>query len=453
MKRDTKTTEPDTAKIERTHSAALNERGMALMTVLVFSLVFMIGLLAFFTVAGYEASQAEVREQSTRAFFLADGAIERAKGELLRNGLWEGGYAWTNSDGGRYKLTVDRTSTWQGQPAAWFYAEGMFGRTKRDVEVYANIVPPALDFAILSLGDIDTQGNIDLIGHAHANGEMDGSHFQNTGTYDGGFGIFPPVAYTEPDSFPDATYYYVTAQKNPTEELYIKDRNGATLYTFAAGTPIDAAGELTWSINNTRRLSIRYQINGAGPHALDPAGNIFVKENTDHAVIINFGQGTPGKHDQTYIEIQATGNVTTTITPTIINARFTGTTVLDRLDKDFWEGDEIDLKTATTFAPDYCISVIAKKLDKANALASMGTANSPCLNYIMGDVDWSAGQFSMFGTLISLGDMSFGGGTNLNYDSGFIDCLPPVLGANWPVPTSGRMEVLNWNEPPPRAPS
>jgi hypothetical protein len=263
----------------------------------------------------------------------------------------------------------------------------------------------------------------------------------------------PPVAYTEPDSFPDATYYYVTAQKNPTEELTIRDRNGAIQRTIPAGAPIDAGGELTWSIDGSRKLSIRYQINGPGPHALDPAANVFPKVGPDHAVVINFGQGTPGKHDAYGHRGQATGNVTTTITPTIINARFTGTTVLDRLDKDFWEGGEFDLKTATVFAPDYCISVIAKRIDKANAQASMGTANSPCLNYIMGDVDWSNGQFSMFGTLISLGDMSFGGGTNLNYDSGFIDCLPPVLGANWPVPTSGRMEVLNWNEPPPRAPS
>src|SRR5512146_1536261 len=77
-----------------------SERGMALLTVLVFAFVFLIGVTAFFAIAGYEAGQAQMRQDSARAFYLADGAIEQAKGELVMNGRWTAGYAKTSVDGG-----------------------------------------------------------------------------------------------------------------------------------------------------------------------------------------------------------------------------------------------------------------------------------------------------------------------------------------------------------------
>jgi len=441
------TTDDLTPRTIKKSRAPGNQRGMAMMTVLVFSLVFIIGMMAFFAVSSYEAQQAEVREHSTRAFFLADGAIERAKGKLLFDGRWDDGFAWTNSDGGRYKLTVTDT-TWQGQDATRFYAEGVFGRTKRDVEVFADIVPPAFEIAILALGNIDTRGNITLEGQAHANGDMDGDHFVGSGTYDGGYVITPPVAYTEPDSFPGATYYYITAQKAPTEELYIKNRNDSTLYTIAANTPIYSG--LTWGINNGRMLTINYNMNGPGPHAFDPAAGIFVKNGADTAVVINFSQGTPNKHDLTTINISATGNVGESIKPTIINAKFTGTTNADRLNKTFWTGGPINITVTATFEPELCISMIVKEIAKSAAQPNIGTPARPALTYIMGDVDWTAGQFTIYGTLVALGNMSFGGGANLHYDRGFISCLPPALRLNWPDGASGEMKVLEWREPPPK---
>jgi hypothetical protein len=427
-----------------------NQRGLALLTVLVFSFVFIVGVMAFFAVASYEANQTEVREHSTRAFYLADGAIDRAKVDLLANGRWDDGYAWTNFDGGSYKLTVNQDTTWNGQPAAWFYAEGRFGRTKRDVEVFADIVPPAWEIAILALGDINTQGNICLDGHAHANEEMDGDNFRDDcpGTFDGGYTILPPPAYTEPDSFPGATYYYVTAQRTPTKQLYVKDRNGATLYTYTH--PASPHPEITWDINNSQVLSIDYRLNGPGPHALDDTVGVFVMQGADTAVVINFGEGTAGKHDVTNILVQATGNVDAAITSTIINARFTGITTLDRLDQDDWEGGELRLRTATAFAPRLCISMIVKSLDKGNAQVQLGTAQRPALTYIMGDADWSQGQLSVTGTIIALGDMSFGGGIDLTYNRAFIGCLPPALRENWPTNVSGEMKILEWKEPPPK---
>jgi hypothetical protein len=345
---------------------------------------------------------------------------------------------------------INGDTTWNGQPASWFYAEGRFGRTKRDVEVFADIVPPALEIAILALGDIDTGGNICLDGHAHANGDMDGDHFRDDcpGTYDGGYTILPPPAYTEPDSFPGATYYYVTAQRTPTKELYVKDRNGATLFTYTH--PASPHPEITWDINNSQVLSIDYKLNGPGPHALDDTIGVFVMQGADTAVVVNFGEGTPGKHDITEILVQATGNVEAVITSTVINARFTGTTVADRLDEDFWVGGNTELKTATTWAPRLCISMIMKSLDKANSQVNLGIPARPALSYIMGDADWSNGQFSITGTVIALGDMSFGGGVNLTYNRAFIGCLPPALRENWPTNVSGEMKILEWKEPPPK---
>ena len=247
------------------------QQGMALMTVLVFSFIFVLGVAAFFTVAAYEANRAEISEHSTRAFFLADGAIERAKGELLFDGRWDTGYAWTNSDGGRYRLAVSDT-VFQGATRTKFYAEGQFHRNKRDVEVIANIVPPGYEIAILILGDIDIKGNICLDGGAHANGTITGGgHFTCGGTYDEGYIVKPPVVYTEPDSFPGATYYYVTAERvGATNKLYIKDRNGTTLRDYPSvafgATPHP---DFTWAYNQgSKTLTFNYKTSLAAVRGL-----------------------------------------------------------------------------------------------------------------------------------------------------------------------------------------
>jgi hypothetical protein len=427
------------------------ERGMAMMTVLVFSFVFIVGIMAFFTVNAYEANQAEMREHSTRAFFLADGAIERAKMELVGNINWTTGYAWTNYDGGRYKLTVNRDTTWNGLPSAHFYAEGVFGRNKRDVEVFAKILPPTDSLAIWAGGDIDTQGNIDLVGHAHANDDMDGSHFRGPGTFDGGYVIRPPAVYTEPDSFPGATYYYVTGSRtaNP-DELYIKDRNGVTVATFIdGGAPVHA--EFDWGFAGNV-LEVEVDQNGGGPHVFDYNVGPFRHLGADHAVVINFGQGTINQHDRTDLNMQSTGNVAEPIECTIINARYTGgNTSLERYNKANWYGGTFDMYTNLLFEPRYCIALIVKQINNANAQDKMGSQAHPALVYVVGDIPSTAGQLTVVGSLLVLGDAGFGGGSNLAFNKAFIDCLPPVLKTNWPSNTSGEMVIYEWREPAPKA--
>jgi hypothetical protein len=431
-----------------------NQKGMALITVLIFGFVFIIGTMAFFAVAGYEAAQAQIRNDSLRAFYLADGAIERAKVQLLKNIRWAdngGHFAITNLDGGQFALSVSDTF-YQGATRKLFYAEGTYRRTKRDVAVIANVVPAGQGLAIHASNDIHLQGNICLDGYAHANGDIEnGSHFRCGGdpiyTYDSGYPVNPPVIYTEPDSFPDLTYYYVTATDGPgtADTLWLKDRNKAPINFW-----IDPAGppNITWKyFQNTKTLSFDAQ----PTNVYDQATGLFPRLGSDVSVIINFGGSpSPADHQKTDLNFHETGSPPYEIQTSFINTRFIGSTQGDRLLRNKWEGGATTTQTKAVFAPLACIAVIGQTIS-GNATVQMGTAAHPALTYIMDNVDFSVGGWTVTGTLISLGDITIGGGVNLNYNAGFISCLPPSLRDNWPNGTSGAMEVLLWREPPTRS--
>lgn len=422
------------------------QRGMALMTVLVLSFVFVIGTLAFFAVAAYEAGQAEVRENSTRAFYLADGAIERAKVELLRDGRWTGGFGLTSLDGGRFRLAVSDT-IYQGETRTRFYAEGMVGRTKRDVEVVANIVPVGPVLAMLAMHDVELKGNICLDGHLHANGTLTGSgHLSCGGTSDSQYPIIPPAVYTEPDSYPGATYYYVTVRSGPKDTLVILDRNRATLSSYVKGTTTPTPHpHIDWSYTKgTKTL----QFDVKPTDAFDQVSGPFPRLGADSTVVINFGGLANSAHLLTDMTIHETGS--SVIESTIINTRFTGISTADRVDHDMWTGGKIETKTKAVFVPRYCIALICQEIH-GNAQVTLGTDADPALTYVMALVDASTGQWTVVGSLICLWDIDVGGGVNLTYRHAFISCLPPYLEYNWPAGTSGLMQVLLWREPPPRA--
>jgi hypothetical protein len=439
-----------------------NEKGIALMTVLVFSFIFLILTMTFFTVASYEAGQAENRENSTRAFYMADGAIEKAKAKLLTDGAdWTTGFPKTAQDNGFFKLTVD-TVLYQGAYHSRFYAEGYFARAKRDVEVIADIVPATLGLSIYARHNIELRGNICLDGHAHADGEIDGEdHFDLDGpcdpTWSSGTPINPPPVYLEPDSFPGATYYFVTAdrgQGNDPDILYIKDRNFNTLQTYLEGVATPSP-PFTWTYDqNSHALEVTVN----GPSAFDQASSVFRRDSADNTVIINFGGRLKDydnpldlDHEITNLTIQVPGNGQTVLQSTIINTRYRVpmATIEDRLDYTKWMGGEIRTKSWATFEPIYCIAFITQRI-KGNAQQSLGTAAHPALSYIMETGDFSTGQWTIYGSLVCLGDITVGGGVNLTFDSDFIDCLPPHLSENWPQGSSGVMNVLRWREPPPR---
>ncbi len=95
-----------------------------------------------------------------------------------------------------------------------------------------------LPYALVCMGDIQAEGNICISGHVHANGDVDfgpnDDHLTCGGTHSEGFEIGSPAIYTEPEYFPNATYYYVrgryTPKGGPTipakTEALIFDRNG-----------------------------------------------------------------------------------------------------------------------------------------------------------------------------------------------------------------------------------
>ena len=78
--------------IERRHQKS--QGGYALITIVLFALVLLIGGFAFFSLVSGETKNALYRQDSSESFYLADGAIERARAKFLQDGGWDAG--WTN---------------------------------------------------------------------------------------------------------------------------------------------------------------------------------------------------------------------------------------------------------------------------------------------------------------------------------------------------------------------
>ena len=62
-----------------------DEDGFALFAVIIFAVIVGLSGLAFFSMASYEFKSAENQQRSSEAFYLADGAVELARGALLED--------------------------------------------------------------------------------------------------------------------------------------------------------------------------------------------------------------------------------------------------------------------------------------------------------------------------------------------------------------------------------
>ena len=60
-----------------------SEAGFALFAVIIFAVIVGLSGLAFFSMTSYEFKSAENQQRSSEAFYLADGAVELARGALL----------------------------------------------------------------------------------------------------------------------------------------------------------------------------------------------------------------------------------------------------------------------------------------------------------------------------------------------------------------------------------
>ena len=426
-------------------------RGFALITVTIFVLIGVVMLLALFDMASYETRGARYRQNSTEAFYLADGAVERARAKFLEDRTWRNGWTDVAAGRGRYDLTVRDTTFQSETDVVQLVSTGAVENATRRIEVMAKIDVAAFDLPLLVMGDAEVAGNLCLNGDAHVNGDAGGNNGQGDPHFTCGCGytecfvITPPPIYTDADHFPDATYYTV---------------KGDLVGGVPAARIFDRAGNEITGANNMQDVlsynpgSQTFIYDFTGPATIEKYFNdstgVFRRLPNDVAAVVNFGEtawaNPPG--DQGVSHLVFDGGGSSTIHATIINTRFVGATEEDRIDWSYWRGagEGFEVKQIR-FEPYYGIAFIAYDLLKSgSAQVTVGTPAYPALAYITRDVSRINANFDLTGSLICLRDFYSEGGPEFNYDEGFLDDLPPYLEESWPEGVSGTLKVLRWRE-------
>jgi hypothetical protein len=414
--------------------------GYALLTVVVLTFVLLLGGTAFFTTSSYETKAAICRQSSAEAYYLADGAIERARARFLADRAWRTGWAGQLAGQGVYGLSLTDT-TYLGTPnVVRLLATGTVKNVTRRVEAMVRVPATALNLAVLIQGDASIGGNFTVNGDLHANTMTDMGHVKGEGDRTSGFDIFPPVVRTEPAFYPGTTYYYVKGVKVGSKyQAIVYDRNmndvTATLGASMTGGMVTYnSGTKTYSYNFSGAKVAGYFSDATGKFRRDPG---------DGAVIVNFGASPPNPADvRSTVTVQGGSPVNVTI----INTRFTGVTDADRLNPNFWFGGKTYVKQ-TEFEPRNGLAIIAYDFAKqGSALVQMGTNTVPAATYVTRGVSGVNSNFSAVGTVIVLGTWSSTGGPDATYTPAFIPNLPSYLQEDWVPGVSGTLEVLRWRE-------
>lgn len=184
-----------------------NQKGMALLTTLIFVFILVTFAVTLLTMTSNDSKLSTLQRDSTRALFLADAGIEKA--------LWylntpedqggRGKYSWrppTSTDGPfiegtsleNYEISIEDKgvdSPPEEKPtdkieitSIGTVKEGKFSAGKRTIIVTATIgVSPweglTYNYAIFTDGDMTLNGGISIDGSIHANGDL-----TNNGTFD-----------------------------------------------------------------------------------------------------------------------------------------------------------------------------------------------------------------------------------------------------------------------------
>ncbi len=426
-------------------SIVSRREGYALLTVLVFILILLIAGVGYFAISSYETKGALQRERSSEAFYLADGAIERARAMFLQDRSWRDGWSGIPTGNGQYDLAVSDTSVSGYDATVNLLGTGRVQGITRRVEVLADVPPTAMELPILVMGDGNIGGNLCLNGDGHFNGDPGSAHITCGGDYTSGFDIKPPPIYTDPAHFPNATYYYVKGLDPTHAKIFDASGNDITgTNTMNDVTTYNNASK-TFVFSFDSPTKIANYFDDSSPTA------VFKRNPGDIAVVVNFGE-VPLYAGAMYSSLVFDGNANSDIHATIINTRFIGTTEEERVDYRFWAGDstknvpEIQLKQIT-FEPYTGIAMIGYNLNKQGATQCyVGTTSTPALTYICHNVDSINANFDLVGSLICLNDFNSTGGPNLTYDDGFIANLPDYLREDWPDGVSGTLKVLRWRE-------
>jgi hypothetical protein len=411
------------------------------MTVMIFVLVVILAGAAFFAMASYETRGVLARQASCEAFYLADGAVERARARFLSDRAWRDGWNAERAGRGTYDLSVTDTTFMDEPNAVRLVATGSVEASRRSIEVMAKVPPTATGLTMLIMGDATAIGSLCCNGVAHVGGEADLN--LACGEYTSGFEIAPSPVYTDPDSFPGATYYYVRG--HPDGYALIYSAEGANITTFADSLLLDSVTEYDAAL---KTFTYAFDTADLIESFFDDAAGVFRRDTSDASVVVNFGEAAlvdpPGVEARSAVILD--GGVTSTIHATIVNTRFTGVTDEQRIDPAFWMGAEMTVKRLVV-EPYNGIGAIAYDFRKVGATPmQLGTDAWPAYLYVTRAVKDLSSTFAQVGAVTCLGDWDSTGGPTLTYNPGFIDHLPKYLVDDWIGGVSGSLKVLRWRE-------
>ena len=133
------------------------EGGYVLLAVTVFVFVVVVGSIAIFTTTSSETLLSTYGQESNEAFYLADGAIERARARLSNNKEWRDGWTDIAAGNGTYTLSL-RDTTVSGGPGVAMTAIGEVGRARRAIAAVAELPASGTPLAVWSQRSASTLG-------------------------------------------------------------------------------------------------------------------------------------------------------------------------------------------------------------------------------------------------------------------------------------------------------
>jgi len=421
--------------------------GLALLAVMIFAFILTVVGSAFFALSAFESRQAVYRENSSEAFYLADAGVERARGALFTNGAWRIDTTGVALGNGTYDLTV-RDSTGLDRNGVYIRSVGHVRNADRAIEVTGKVGPGLPPFLVMNNADV--KGNFCLNGFGHANGDADfgpnDTHFQSGSCagdagYDEGYVINPPPLWVDPGCFPEHTYYYVNVLNASPPYVLINTPTDSTYTQFAMQDSmmgmVNKVNATTFKIS-FNQFTIKTWFTGKD----DGTPPLFRKLGADTAgVVVNFAGVSPVVVN---LEFQGhSGDLP--ISQTIIDTRFTGSTIADRLNSARWEGGLTSLKAHAYFAPGNGIALAAYNLEQSNAQTVIGNSTNPGLVYVTHDVTGVSGDFTIFGAIIVLHNWSSTGGPVVwwypHLENLFPGCYKDIH-----FGTTGVLDVFAWRE-------
>ena len=216
-------------------------RGIAFITVLIFLLVLMIGVVAFISLNINEIHLIRRQGNSTRAFYLAEAGIQKATSELTADGSYTGTASPVSLGSGVYETTVTSLSNgFQIISTGYVPDKVSTDRVERTVECV--LERPAVSITVP--GALTVGGDATLTGHAEVEGEgiagitvpdEDSISVGGSAEVEGD----PPVSYAELASFEDIFGMSESVMRQVTQ-------SAGTYYEEPGNNEPDPANGITW---------------------------------------------------------------------------------------------------------------------------------------------------------------------------------------------------------------